>query len=172
METLKTLVTNPFFWGCVLIAVLYVLSLSSHFKTKREHKRLKAHLSDKLEIEAENMAEMKEKIDSLREENENLRLKINSGRAQDSLQALERELEIYVRAEKSMVVNAPGFAQAWEKAKDGALGEVEAEEAGKSFPRRMFKKFFKGGTTDAEVVDALPAESSVKETKEAAPAES
>ncbi|NRB74623.1 MAG: hypothetical protein HRU46_09725, partial [Verrucomicrobiales bacterium] len=110
--------------------------------------------------------------DSLREENENLRLKINSGRAQDSLQALERELEIYVRAEKSMVVNAPGFAQAWEKAKDGALGEVEAEEAGKSFPRRMFKKFFKGGATDAEVVDALPAESSVKETKEAAPAES
>ena len=79
METLKTLVTNPFFWGCVLIAVLYFLSLSSHFTTKREHKRLKAHLSDKLEIEAENMAEMKKKIDGLREENENLRLKINSG---------------------------------------------------------------------------------------------
>ena len=63
-----------------------------------------------------------------------------------------------------MVLHAPGFAQAWEKAKDAALGEIEAEEAGKSFPRRMFKKFFKAGSTDGAVVDALPAESSVKET--------
>ena len=45
-----------------------------------------------------------------------------------------------------------------------AVAPLEAEEAGKSFPRRMFKKFFKAGSTDGAVVDALPAESSVKET--------
>lgn len=165
METFKSLVANPFFWGCILIGVFYALALSAHFVTKRELKRLKAHLSDKLEIEAENMSEMKKKIDGLRKENENLRLKINSGRAQDSLQSLERELEIYVRAEKAMVVNAPGFAQAWEGAKESALSEVEAEEAGKSFPRRMFKKFFKSGATNAEVVEVLPSESSTKKNK-------
>ncbi|MEM6278498.1 MAG: hypothetical protein AAF733_03395, partial [Verrucomicrobiota bacterium] len=75
----------------------------------------------------------------------------------------ERELEIFARAEKGMVVSAPGFAQAWEKAKEAALGEIEAEESGKSLPRRIFKKFFsKGATVDAEVVEALPSESTTK----------
>ncbi len=133
-------------------------------KTKRELRRLKGHLSDKLEIEAEKMSEMKNKIDELRVESENLRMKVNTGRVQSDEQELERELEIYARAEKGMVVNAPGFAQAWEKAKEAALTELEAEEAGKSLPRRIFKKFFsKGGdTVDAEVVEALPQESTTK----------
>jgi len=161
MEFLKTVVTHWFFWGFLLGFFLCLLSLFAHAKTNRELKRLKGHLSDKLEIEAEKMSEMKERIDQLKDENEKLRMKINSGRVQDDYQALERELEIYARAEKGMVVNAPGFAQAWEKAKENALTELEAEESGKSLPRRIFKKFFsKGGSTvDGEVVEALPSES-------------
>lgn len=164
METLKTIFTHWFFWGFLLGFFLCVLSLVAHMKTKSELKRLKGHLSDKLEIEAEKMAEMKGKIDVLKTENENLRMKVNSGRIQNDYVALERELEIYARAEKGMVVNAPGFAQAWEKAKEGALTEIEAEESGKSLPRRIFKKFFtKGGSTvDAEVVEALPSQSTTK----------
>lgn len=164
METVKTVVTHWFFWGFLLGFFLCALSLFAHMKTKRELRRLKGHLSDKLEIEAEKMSEMKDKIDELKVENENLRMKVNTGRVQSDEQALERELEIYARAEKGMVVNAPGFAQAWEKAKEAALTELEAEEAGKSLPRRIFKKFFsKGGdTVDAEVVEALPHESTTK----------
>jgi hypothetical protein len=164
METVKTVVTHWFFWGFLLGFFLCALSLFAHMKTKRELRRLKGHLSDKLEIEAEKMSEMKDKIDELKVENENLRMKVNTGRVQSDEQALERELEIYARAEKGMVVNAPGFAQAWEKAKESALTELEAEEAGKSLPRRIFKKFFsKGGdTVDAEVVEALPHESTTK----------
>ena len=164
METVKTVVTHWFFWGFLLGFFLCALSLVAHMKTKRELRRLKGHLSDKLEIEAEKMSEMKDKIDELKVENENLRMKVNTGRVQSDEQELERELEIYARAEKGMVVNAPGFAQAWEKAKEAALTELEAEEAGKSLPRRIFKKFFsKGGdTVDAEVVEALPQESTTK----------
>ena len=164
METIKTVVTHPFFWGFLLGFLFCVLSLVSHFKTRNELKRLKGHLSDKLEIEAEKMSEMKTQIEKLKGENENLRMKINSGRVQNDYQSLERELEIYARAEKGMVVNAPGFAQAWEKAKESAVGELEAEESGKILPRRIFKKFFtKGGTSiDAEVVEALPSESTTK----------
>jgi hypothetical protein len=164
METVKTVVTHWFFWGFLLGFFLCALSLFAHMKTKRELRRLKGHLSDKLEIEAEKMSEMKDKIDELKVENENLRMKVNTGRVQSDQQALERELEIYARAEKGMVVNAPGFAQAWEKAKEAALTELEAEEAGKSLPRRIFKKFFsKGGdTVDAEVVEALPQASTTK----------
>ena len=173
METLKTIFTNWFLLGFLLGFFLCVLSLFAHGKTKRELKRLKGHLSDKLEIEAEKMSEMKEKIDELKGENENLRMKINAGRVQDDYQALERELEIYARAEKGMVVNAPGFAQAWEKAKEASLSELEAEESGKSLPRRIFKKFFsKGGSTvDGEVVEALPSESTLSKEKEAAKSE-
>lgn len=172
METLQTIISSPFFWGLLTGLFLCVLSLISHAKTNKELKRLKGHLSDKLEIEAEKMSEMKGKIETLKAENENLRMKINSGRVQDDSQMLERELEIYARAEKAMVVNAPGFAQAWEKAKEAALVEVEAEESGKSLPRRIFKKFFTktGAHVEAEVVDALPSESTNR-PKETANAE-
>jgi len=66
-----------------------------------------------------------------------------------------------------MVVNAPGFAQAWERAKEASLGEIETEEAGRSPPRRIFKKFFnKGGArVDEEVVEALPSESQSRATE-------
>ncbi|MBU6180388.1 MAG: hypothetical protein KGR69_12045, partial [Verrucomicrobia bacterium] len=99
-------------------------------------------------------------------ENENLRIKINSGRVQNDTTALERELEIYARAEKAMVLNAPGFAQAWEKAKEAALTEIESEESGKSLPRRLFKRFFSrgGSSIEAEVIEALPADSTNKRT--------
>lgn len=162
METLQSVLTHWFFWGFVLGFFLCVLSLIAHAKTKKELKRLKGHLSDKLEIDSEKMSEQKLKIETLKTENENLRMKINNGRVQDDYHMLERELEIYARAEKVMVVNAPGFAQAWEKAKEGALVEVEAEESGKSLPRRIFKKFFtkSGAHADGEVIDALPSNSS------------
>lgn len=148
---------------------LCVLSLISHSKTSRELKRLKGHLSDKLEIEAEKMTSMKEDLDKLKKENENLRLKISSSNVKDDSHAMEREMEIFARAEKAMVLNAPGFAQAWEKAKEGALSEIEDEEAGKSLPRRIFKRFFnRGGTSvDADVVETLPSDSTNrKETSE------
>jgi hypothetical protein len=101
-----------------------------------------------------------------------MRIKINSGRVQNDTTALERELEIYARAEKAMVLGAPGFAQAWEKAKEGALTEIETEESGKSLPRRLFKRFFSrgGSSVEAEVIEALPAESSHRRSSSASQA--
>ncbi len=165
MDTLKAIFTHWFFWGFLAGFFLCILSIVAHFKTKRELKRLKGHLSDKLELEAEKMTSMKKDIADLKEENDNLRVKINSGRVQDDSQAMERELEIFARAEKAMVMNAPGFAQAWEKAKEGAASEIEEEEQGKSLPKRIFKRFFSksGGVAEAEVVEALPEESTVVE---------
>lgn len=166
MDLLKTILTHWFFWGFVLGFFLCILSVLSHQKTKREFRRLKGHLGDKLEIEAEKLGEMKSQIDTLKTENENLRMKVNSGRVQSDVTSLERELELYARAEKVMVMNAPGFAQAWEKAKEAALCELEAEESGKSLPRRIFKRFFTKGNpaVDAEVIEALPSNSTNQKT--------
>jgi|GEM_PF-260612 len=162
METIKAILSHWFFWGFVLGFFLCVLSMISHAKTRAEFKRLRGHLADKLEIEAEKTTEMKATIETLRKENENLRLKVSSGRMQDHSQAMERELEIFARAEKAMIVNAPGFAQAWEKAKEIANAEVEDEEAGKAKPRGIFTRFFtKGSSGGEEIAGSLPSESSV-----------
>ena len=58
-----------------------------------------------------------------------------------------------------MVVNAPGFAPAWESAKDAAHHELREEEQGKSLPRRIFRKFFAGGGGNGEA----PKQLAVKE---------
>lgn len=141
MDFLKQIASHPFFWGFTLGMVFCGLTLWAHFKTKLELKRYRRHLSDKLEIEAVHLSDLKKDKDKLKEENENLRLKTKGGG--DTLdQNLERELEIFARAEKSMYMSAPGFSAAWENAKTGALGEIEEEEAGKSLPRKIFRKFF------------------------------
>ena len=149
MDTLKPIFSSPFFWGFALGMVFLVLSLWAHFKTKIELKRLRRSLSDKVEIEAQHLGELKKEKDQLKEENENLRIKVK-GSGENSAQTLERELEIFARAEKSMYVTAPGFSAAWENAKNAALEEIEQEEQGKSIPRKLFRKFFsapnKGGT--------------------------
>jgi hypothetical protein len=155
----KELLTNKFFWGFLLGFGLCVMSLYSHFKTKRELKRLKGHLSDKLEIEAEKMTEMKGEIDSLKAENENLRMQVNSGRIQNDKLDLERDLEVYARAERTMNINAPGFAGAWERAKENAMDEIMEEERGKSMPRRIFRRLFTKSDTSGEPIEALPENS-------------
>ena len=53
--------------------------------------------------------------------NENLRLKV-AQMAEKPNAKLEHELEVLARAEKSMMINAPGFAPAWETAKAAAAG--------------------------------------------------
>jgi hypothetical protein len=168
MDTVKTIFTNWFFWGFALGMVFCVLSLVSHNRTLKELKRLKGHLSDKLEIEADKLSEMKGALNKLKGENENLRLKVGGALLKGDAVALERELEILARAEKAMVLNAPGFAQAWENAKQGALNELEMEDSGKSLPRRIFQRFFnRGGTSiDAEVTPTLTSESTTKRSRD------
>ena len=58
------------------------------------------------------------------------------------------------RAEKHMIINAPGFAPAWEMAKSQALSQIETEEKGLSFPQKIFRKLIGPGSTGSTV--ALP----------------
>lgn len=177
MEFLKSIFTSEAFYGFVggLIVglVFLIMAWMSHLRTKKELRRFQKHLAEKLEIEGEHMSSMKEELATLKKENENLRLKIGGNQLHDSSTALERELELFARAEKAMIVSAPGFAPAWESAKDAAHVELREEEQGKSLPRRIFRKFFAGGgngspadsqkllsVKEAEVTSAESSESS------------
>lgn len=156
---------NTFVYGFLLGAVFLVMAIYSHWKTKREFKRYKLHLSDKLELDAKQLSESNKERTRLAQENEHMRLQV-ARLSERSDNKLQRELEIFARAEKHMLINAPGFAPAWELAKSNALGNLQTEESGQSFPQKIFRKILgsggTGGQTPSNVV-ALPAEATAKQ---------
>ncbi len=147
---------HTFLYGFGLGAVFLLLSLYNHWKTKREFRRYKLHLSDKLELDAKQLTESNKERARLSQENEHLRLQ-NARLTERSDNKLERELEILARAEKHMLINAPGFAPAWEMAKSNAMAQIQSEDKGQSLPQKIFRKLM--GTGGQGTVVALPAES-------------
>lgn len=142
--TKEEIFTHPFALGFYTGCVFLVIALYNFWKLKGEIARLRRHLSDKLEIEADTMKKLKLEVETLRKENENLRVKVNSlNEAPD--RKIQRDCEIYARAEKRLLINVPGFAPAWETAKSEAHRELADEEGGKSAPKRMFARLFGGG---------------------------
>lgn len=146
---------HPFALGFYLGMVFLVLALYQYFRLKGELARFRRHLSDKLEIEAETMKKIKAEMESLRRENESLRIKVNALNETPD-RKIQRDLEIYARAEKRMHISVPGFAPAWETAKTEAHQELAEEETGKSAPKRMFARLFGGGSGNSGT-HALPA---------------
>jgi hypothetical protein len=123
--------------GVVLGLMGIAFALLRLWDTKGEVKRLKRHLADKLELEAEATNRLRLDLQELKQQNENLRIKVaNLNQYPD--RRLQRELEIYARAERFMVSSSPGFPAVWEEAKRSAVTGLEEEETGKSLPKRVF----------------------------------
>ncbi len=140
--------SNPLYtfgMGFALGAVFLLMSYFNHWKTKGEFRRYKTHLSDKLELDAKQLQDTNKERARLSQENEHLRIQINrlNERPENKLQ---RELEVMARAEKHMLINAPGFAPAWEMAKSQAQSQMETEDKGMSFPQKIFRKLIGPGT--------------------------
>jgi hypothetical protein len=132
---------DHFFWGLgvgILLGVIgIVLTILRLWEARREVTRLRRHLADKLELEADATNRLKADLQNLRTQNENLRMKVSSlSQIPDRKQ--QRDLEVYARAERYMVSQSPGFPAVWEQAKQAAVGELETEEQGQSLPRRVF----------------------------------
>jgi hypothetical protein len=132
---------NHFAWGLALGIVLglagMILLALRLWESRGEVKRLKRHLADKLELEADATGRLKTDLQQLKQQNENLRIKVASlGQLPD--RKLQRDIEIYARAERYMVSRSPGFPAAWEEAKRNSVEEIENEENGNSLPRRVF----------------------------------
>jgi hypothetical protein len=152
----KDILMHPFTWGLALGLVFAALALYQVLKLKLEINRFKRHLSDKLEIEADSMKKIRSEQETLRKENENLRVK-NASLNEMPDRKNQRDLEIFARAEKKVVVSVPGFAAVWENAKSAAVAELEEEESGRSTPKHVFSRWF---GTNAKEEKALPASES------------
>lgn len=154
MDTWQIL-THPFSLGLGLGLVFVALAMFRLWGVKRELGRYKRLLSDKLEAEAEATMRGRQERERLARENENLRAHVHS-LEQLPDRSLVRDLEIYARAEKRLILQAPGFAQAWETAKQEALAEIESQSAGASLPRKVFRKLF-GTSISADLAKNQPS---------------
>ena len=143
--TTQEIFTHPVALGFYLGSVFTVIALYNYLRLKGELTRFRRHLSDKLEIEAETMKKLKQEQETLRKENESLRVKVNALNDVPD-RKVHRDLEIYARAERRMLINVPGFAPAWETAKSDAHAELVEEESGKSTPKKIFARLFGGST--------------------------
>jgi hypothetical protein len=152
MKLDSSLFLGEFALGFYLACVFTIIAIYHLLKSQGELSRFRRHLSDRLEIEAEAMRKMKTEVESLKKENESLRVKVNALNEQPD-RKIGRDLEIYARAEKRMLINVPGFAPAWETAKSEAHLELAEEESGRSAPKRLFSRLFGGSSGTA----ALPA---------------
>ena len=131
MDSLQDFLSSKFIWGLALGLLFFVLSAWGHFKTKREYRRYRRHLSDKLELDAKQLGDANKERTRLAQENEHMRLQV-ARLNERSDNKLQRELEILARAEKHMLINAPGFAPAWEMAKSKAMDKRSSSSPARS----------------------------------------
>ncbi|MEM7146776.1 MAG: hypothetical protein AAF591_16710 [Verrucomicrobiota bacterium] len=168
MQDILNVLKQPFTLGLLLGLLFFAGALYHLMRAKLDLARFRRHLSDKLELEAKNLQDLRQEKDRLSQENENLRIKTAQS-SNDPNQHLERELELLARAERHMNLNAPGFAGAWETAKSQALAEIQEEERGNTLPKKIFRKFFGSSETKQIAADST-LDPSTGETQSSSPA--
>jgi hypothetical protein len=100
---------------------------------------------------------LQEELKAAQSESENLRVKIQSLMQTPERQKL-RLLEVLNRAEQRLTVSAPGFAPAWQTAKNEATAELEEEERGKIAPKQVLHQLLTTGSALLEKVKANASE--------------
>ncbi len=126
--------------GLIIACVVWLRSVAKFHAAKKAHEqesqklhskvaRLETHIRTQLELQADGNASLKQAVEDLKQQNENLRttnhsLSTKPGRAE------LRQLHLYEKALSVMHVRAPGFAVAWSEAVKDAEVELEKEERG------------------------------------------
>ncbi len=148
MDFLTTALQNPFTWGLLLGLLIAAFLWKSGFTARRsvsrelkrvegEIKDLQGHLNTQLKINASGNGALQTELESLRKQNEVLRLN-NAALQQKPGRAEQRLLQVQESAIRTMREQAPGFAPAWEKALRLAEADADAAESGlKKLVRRV-----------------------------------
>jgi hypothetical protein len=140
---------HPFALGLypgLLLALFYRIQLSLSHRDLRVKERAQL---DQISVLTEALHKLREEYRSNEAERENLRVKIQNLSQKPELQR-QRHLEVLLRAEQRLTVSAPGFAPAWQTAKNEALSELESEERGKNAPRQIFAQLVNTGASVLE----------------------
>lgn len=126
--------------GLGLLVTLFVWanSLRARSRSRKETEELKTHLQTHMSIHAKGYEDLKQEIEKLKKDNENLRITVATlsnkpGRAELKL------LHTWETALKILTLRSPGFATAWETAINEAKQEIEETESGmRALVRKVF----------------------------------
>jgi len=164
MDWVWPVIQHPFTWGLGLGLLVAAFVLKSAWTarghSKREIARLKSeigdlqrHINTHLKITATGNERLEKELASLKEQNETLR--VNFATFQQKPGRVEaRQLYIYESAVAKMREQAPGFAQAWERAVRDSNAEQDAAESGLT---KLIRKVFPGSTSSAPEPAPLPS---------------
>ncbi|MFA7671574.1 MAG: hypothetical protein WCY53_04870 [Sphaerochaetaceae bacterium] len=112
--------------GFIPMLTILIIQLVKKSKQAKEHKqeiaRLKAMLTDRMDLESEGLGKLKGELDELKAKNENLRISLQSYSQKPNRKELAR-LQVYQQAVDRLIINSPGFGAAWQ----AALKESEQE---------------------------------------------
>jgi len=118
--------------------LMYLKSLLSIRKHKKELSEYKAHLERQMKITDAGNTTLVKELEELKKENENLRISVKT-LGQKPGRAELRLLNIYDATLRKMMSQAPGFSSAWENSLQEAERDYEANETGlKSIVSKVF----------------------------------
>ncbi|AZQ62430.1 hypothetical protein EI427_09325 [Flammeovirga pectinis] len=139
---------------CVGLIIAFLVQVKDWIKQsslKSEIKRLKAHLHDKLEIDAEAITGKKDEINRLKRENENLRVTNKTLFSKPGRQEV-LTFHAYQTAIDKLNSNMMGFGPAWQDALKEANKEIqEYEEGQRSFVKKVLPKGLFGSSSAFEI---------------------
>ncbi len=145
-EYVHRIITHPFSWGLavglILVFLTWIAALTKRGELRREVRRLREHLNTQMDITQRGNAAMRTELDSLKTQNENLRVAVKEWQTKPGRGEM-RQLSIYDRAIRILNQNAPGFSPVWEKAVKESEAELVESESGSmgSVLRRAFRPF-------------------------------
>jgi MFS superfamily sulfate permease-like transporter len=112
--------------GVVLAIVLVVtMSVKRHKEilvATKENERLKRMITDRMDLEGDGIAKLKDQNEELKKQNENLRISLSTYSQKPGRKEVAR-LHVYQLAVDRLTINSPGFGAAWQ----AALKEGEDE---------------------------------------------
>ena len=164
MEFIQNYLLTPFSAGLFLGLLVVFYTWKSGFSARRvlkkeisrlkdESKELEQHLKTHLKVQAEGADHIQKQLEDLREQNETLRVNISTLQQKPGKAEL-RHLHIVENAVGVMREQAPGFAQAWEKAMRQAQAEqAEAEGGFKKLVKKILPALNTTSTPPSEVND-------------------
>lgn len=124
--------------GLIIAVFVWIGKLGVRSSLQKEISGLKDHLHTQMSINAKGYEELKKEMELLKQQNENLRITVATlsnkpGRAE------LKTLHVWDKAIRTLVLNSPAFAPAWEMAVAEAKTEIETTDAGvKALVRRVF----------------------------------
>ena len=140
MDTFLMIISEPFTWGLLvgllLLATTWRLMRKDvkqlRVEKKRletENKELQGHLNTQLKINSKGNEKLEKQLEELKEQNETLRINLSLSNQKPG-KAEQRQFQIMESAAGVMREQAPGFAQAWEKALRDSEADYEAAQGG------------------------------------------